>query len=244
MNIKKVISIIVAILLAALGLFIYSGFFGNPVSYIKSKVAIENYINKHYKNILRIEKISYNWKMGGYSASVVDTKNSSYSASIEYASTGYISDYYHFYTMTNMTEEIKNNLDYMIEQFSEIENEDMQTYVQIEIPKFKYRIFDKYSKKEPIELEIWLNKGINKFEGDKATSLKTDDLYKDKEEFSEDAYKIIKVLQDTGYKYKSINIYSYLENGNDRYNLELSNIDEIKTKKEVSEKVFIKASEK
>ena len=44
----KYIKLIIAVLITGIAIYIYSGFFGNPIEYLKVKHAFEDYIDKNY----------------------------------------------------------------------------------------------------------------------------------------------------------------------------------------------------
>ena len=51
----KYIKLIIAVLITGIAIYIYSGFFGNPIEYLKVKHAFEDYIDKNYDGKLEIE---------------------------------------------------------------------------------------------------------------------------------------------------------------------------------------------
>jgi hypothetical protein len=94
--------------------------------------------------------------------------------------------------------------------------------VDFELPKFKYKLNDDYSGKEPLSIEVELKSNNN--------------VFKNEEEFKIEASKIIDVLKSIKYDYKSIVIYSYREDGNSRYEMNMDNdinINTIKKEEEV-----------
>ena len=50
----KYIKLIIAVLITGIAIYIYSGFFGNPIEYLKVKHAFEDYIDKNYDGKLEI----------------------------------------------------------------------------------------------------------------------------------------------------------------------------------------------
>ena len=50
----KYIKLIIAVFLSGIAIYFYSGFFGNPIEYIKAKYAFEDYIYKNYNGKLEI----------------------------------------------------------------------------------------------------------------------------------------------------------------------------------------------
>ena len=103
----KYIKLIIAVIVTGIAIYIYSGFFGNPIEYLKVKHAFEDYIDKNYDGKLEIEAIKFNFKTGGFYAQVKgdNYKTNSY---LDYYYDGSIGDGYYQDTITNMQDEINN----------------------------------------------------------------------------------------------------------------------------------------
>ena len=94
--------------------------------------------------------------------------------------------------------------------------------VDFELPKFKYKLNDDYSGKEPLSIELELKSNNS--------------VFKNEDGFKVEASKILDVLKSIKYDYKSIIIYSYREDGNSRYEMNINkdiNINTIKKEEEV-----------
>lgn len=211
------IKIFGVLFMVCISLFIYTSFHGNPIGYMKAKKNISEYIEDNYDNSLKITNIHYSSKGGGYIGSVEDIDVPRNKSTINYYNTGYIGDYYHFDTFQNMSEEISTTLINLLVQQTEIKKENVNIYVNFDIPKFKYKLNDDYSGKEPlsIELELKSKKG----------------RYTSEDEFKKQAKEVLNILNSIKYDYKSIIIYSYREDGNSRYEMDINsstNINEIK----------------
>jgi hypothetical protein len=204
---------VVAILF--ISIFIYSSFNGNPVGYIKAKNNISEYIENNYNNKLKITNIYYSQKAGGYIAEVEEVDNPISKSNINYYNTGYIGDDYHFRTYLNMSDEISSTLKNIIYQQTNIPKDSITIDVYFELPKFKYKLNDDYSGKEPlaIELELKSKNGV----------------FKNQEDFEIEARKVLEVLKSVNYDYNSIVIYSYREDGNSRYEMDINNNVNINT---------------
>ena len=50
----KYIKLIIAVLITGIAIYIYSGFFGNPIEYLKVKHAFEDYIDKNYDGKIQL----------------------------------------------------------------------------------------------------------------------------------------------------------------------------------------------
>lgn len=243
MKSKNIFKILGSIILLGFSIFIYNGMFGNPISYIKSKSEIKTYIDENYKDILTIEDISYNLKNNSYIANVVDKNYGLQDSTIEYyMTTGYIGDYYHFNTKMNMEDEVKSFIENLIIQNTKLKRNNLSIDLNIDIEKFKYRIYDKYTLKEPIDISICLqpNYDIN-------TGKKYDDsnvLYKTKEEFCKDTYDIVQILKNTKYKFSNVEIYSYLEDGNSNYRIILDKNMNINSLNDVENNTIIDKGDK
>ena len=197
---------VVAILF--ISIFIYSSFNGNPVGYIKAKNNISEYIENNYNNKLKITNIYYSQKAGGYIAEVEEVDNPISKSNINYYNTGYIGDDYHFRTYLNMSDEISSTLKNIIYQQTNIPKDSITIDVYFELPKFKNKLNDDYSGKEPltIELELKPKSGV----------------FKNQQDFKREASKVLDVLKSVKYDYKSIIIYSYREDGNSRYEMNIN----------------------
>lgn len=147
----KYIKLIIAVLITGIAIYIYSGFFGNPIEYLKVKHAFEDYIDKNYDGKLEIEAIKFNFKTGGFYAQVGDGnyKTNSY---LDYYYDGSIGDGYYQDTITNMQDEINNYISYNIEKETGIKRYYMSLEPTIYIKQYKYKVNDFYSGEEPIDL--------------------------------------------------------------------------------------------
>ena len=212
---SKFIKLFGIVLILFIIIFIYNLFYGNPIGHIKAKNSINEYIENNYNSQLKLNNIYYSGKAGGYIGEVKEIDNPSNKANINYYNTGYIGDDYHFRTYLNMSDEINRTLKNLIHQQTNIPKDNMTMDVYFELPKFKYKLNDEYSGKEPltIELELKSNNGV----------------FKNQEEFEIEASKVLDVLKSIKYDYNSIIIYSYREDGNSRYEMDINNNININT---------------
>lgn len=224
---KTYIKVILGVIAVGIAVYIYSGFWGNPIQYLQSKNAFEHYIEEHYKGKVEIKSISYSFKIGNFYAEVkdVDTQDTSY---FGYYGNG-ISDGYYDDTIRNMIDETNNYVAYNIEKESDILREYMTIDSEINIEQYKYRIYDFYSGEEPIKLKIDLHEAYD-FEQKENKSYDKDKFpYKNEKEFLKDAYKIVKILQDINYDFESVNISSFKEDGNNAYEVDIDDLSQIKS---------------
>lgn len=224
---KRYIKVILGVIAVGIAVYIYSGFWGNPIQYLQSKNAFEHYIEEHYKGKVEIKSISYSFKIGNFYAEVkdVDTQDTSY---FGYYGNG-ISDGYYDDTIRNMIDETNNYVAYNIEKESDILREYMTIDSEINIEQYKYRIYDFYSGEEPIKLKIDLHEAYD-FEQKENKSYDKDKFpYKNEKEFLKDAYKIVKILQDINYDFESVNISSFKEDGNNAYEVDIDDLSQIKS---------------
>ena len=166
MKSSNFIKVFGVVAMLCISIFIYNSFHGNPIGYIKAKNNISEYIEKNYNNELKITNIFYSEKAGGYIGEVEEIDNPSNKSNINYYNTGHIGDDYHFRTYMNMSDEISSTLKNLIYQQTSISKDNMIMNVDFELPKFKYKLNDDYSGKEPlsIELELKSNNSVFKYE--------------------------------------------------------------------------------
>ena len=225
---KKYINVALGIIAVGIAVYIYSGFWGNPIEYLQAKKGFEDYIDEHYKGKVEIKSISYGFKTGNFYAKVEDVDKPDTSSYFEYYGDG-ISDGYYDDTVINMIDEVNNYIAYNIEKESDILREYMSIDSEIDIEQYKYRIYDFYSGEEPIKLKIDLHEAYD-FEQKENKSYDKDKFpYKNEKEFLKDAYKIVKILQDINYDFESVNISSFKEDGNNAYGVDIDDLSQIKS---------------
>ena len=124
-NFVKIFGVVFIVFIIFISIFIYNSFHGNSIGYIKAKHRISEYIEDNYNNELKINKIFYSGKAGGYIGEVEEIDNPSNKANINYYNTGYIGDDYHFRTYMNMSDEISSTLKNLIYQQTSISKDNM-----------------------------------------------------------------------------------------------------------------------
>ena len=245
MKSKKIIKTIASIVLVVVSILGYSSLFGNPISYIKAKKEISAYIEKNYNDELVIKDINYGLKFNGYNAIVSHKNDGRYESYITYHNTGYISDGYQFEVRLNMEEEVKKVLESLIIQGTNLTINNIGVEPSIKLPEFKYHLNDRYLGEEPINLQIWLHPDYGNQENEKSKSYNYEvPLYKNEDEFIKGAYEVIKVVQNTKYKFDSIEIYSYQKDGNTSYRVKLQQDEKVNSVDEIRGDLFIQESEK
>ncbi|MGL5314571.1 MAG: hypothetical protein ACRC92_15075 [Peptostreptococcaceae bacterium] len=245
MKTKKIIKLVSSVFLVGISICVYSSLFGDPISYIKAKNEINSYIDEKYNGELEIDSVDYNFKMSGYNAIVSQKYDGRYTSYIGYSRFGNINDGYQFEVRMNMEEELKVIIEALISQGTNLTRENLGVESSIEIPEFKYTLDDKYSGKEPIDLQVWLHAPYSYTEQESIVNKNYEDtLYKDKNEFAKGAYEVIKILQSTKYNFRTIEIYSYQDDGNTSYRVKLEKNEKINSLEEVGSKVFTQGSEK
>ncbi|WP_066639242.1 YfjL-like protein [Desulfolucanica intricata] len=207
---KKILILFILIGVIGVCSLVLSSFFGNPISKYIAKKTISNYMLKTYPNKeFEIEKITYNFKTGGYSGKInfkqeninffITTKNSC----IRY------DQYQHEYTRDK---EIENKLAKQIEQkllpiiqnrVPEVRNIHAEMYVK------KYSNETNYSTELDEELKIFL-----------VMKEKTDNKIS-KKEFLEKALKAKDIILKNGYKMGYYNCYYIFRNKGDGFELGL-----------------------
>ena len=230
----KYIKLIIAVFFSGIAIYFYSGFFGNPIEYIKAKYAFEDYIDKNYNGKLEIESISFDFKRGGFFAQVGDGnyKTKSY---LDYYYDRSIGDGYYQDTITNMQDEINNYISYNIEKDTGIKRYYMILEPTINIKQYKYKVNDFYSGEEPIDLTLNLGYAYDFDEKNVKDSEKDKFPYKNKDEFLKDAYKIVKTLKKINNEFSNIKIYSFKADGNNAYEVNIKDLNSIKSEDDLNE---------
>ena len=110
-------------------------------------------------------------------------------------------------------------------------------YSQIEDVKYiyKYKVNDFYSGEEPIDLTLNLGYAYDFDEKNAKDSEKDKFPYKNKDEFSKDAYKIVKTLKKINYDFSNIKIYSFKADGNNAYEVNIKDLNSIKSEADLNE---------
>lgn len=218
-----------AIAVLFFAVMMYTSFYGNPGEYFKAKAEITGYIDKNYRDVLHLEGISYSSKMQGYIGRVTekdDSRNKSYIG--YYGNTGNIEDDYHFRTRLSMEDQLRVAIATLVSASSGIPAEKLKIDPQVEIPPFKYRMSDKYNPAEPVGLTVSI---ANK--------------YASLEEFTRDAYSIIKSLYSPNLTFTKIELYSFTpEDGNKSYHIIVKEGEKISSLEDVKKLAYIKSWEK
>lgn len=232
----KSFNLLFSLIFIIISIFVYTTFFGNPISYLKAKQEINKYINEKYQNDinLTIDSISYNTKMNGYCAKVSHKENGNLGSYIYYHNIGNISDYYQFDIKQNIEEEVKNVIAMLIIQNTKFNINDIGVEPNIDIEEFKYSLVDNYSGKEPIDLKIDI----------KQPFIEEAKYYKSEEEFEKDIKIILNELKKIDFNYNSIELYSYREDGNSSYSFRLEKDEIYKSNIDILDRVYIKEYKK
>lgn len=245
---KTIIMIIIGGTLIITGINSHRDLLGNPFEYLRAKKNIEKYIDETYEGKLRIEKIRYSWKMNFYIADVENIKDSRNKGSmLWYVKSGRISDDYHFRIKEKQSNQAKEILLAMVKQKTDIPVADIDLDVFLKLPYNKYTPKDMYLGEEPIYVHIELEPDSveDRYEyKEKHGKLPEDHSYNNIEEFSKEAYKILKVLKDINYPYEEINIMSFLSDGNRSYNITINGEIKVAKIEDVIKLVGIEGSNK
>ena len=203
----------------------YTSIYGNPAVYFKAKSEITRYIEENYKDVLNLESVSYSSKMSAYVGQVTDKDDSRCKSFIEYhPNSGKFYDDYQFRTMVNMEDELRVTIATLINASLGIPSEKISIALQIEIPEFKYRMFDKHDPNNPANLDLTVE--VN---------------YANIDEFSKDAYRILSVLYTSKLNFKKIVLYSFTpEDGNKAYYISLKEGEKATSLGDVKKTVQVK----
>ncbi|AFS78126.1 hypothetical protein Curi_c11120 [Gottschalkia acidurici 9a] len=194
-----------SIIFTVLIIIVHMQIYGTSLGYFEAKVNVMNYINKTYNGKLEITGVRHNSKMTDYIIDVKSKNDSREKGSIYYSRGANISDDYHFRIERNQAEMVESMLKMIINKNTSISEQDISLWVDINLPKNKYSKTDIYSGNEPISIGLTIKpNGVNSF-------------YDSKESFSKEAYKILNILKELDFYYKTIEIKSFLDDGNTSY---------------------------
>lgn len=197
---KNVVNTIIVISLAIFSFNFYSDFKGNPITYIKAQGKLNSYINESYNDKFIIGEYSYFGLKGPfYSVRIIDKNNQDEDFTISYnSSNNYIDDEYYNIHYSDITDKINNSIQSRIIKNLKLRKENIEVNCDIGKLKVDYDISNKFSVTNPIDISIYLTPEygpdyniVGKF-------------YKNKGEFAEEVYEIIKILKSTEYNYKTI----------------------------------------
>lgn len=199
LNLKRTLLLVVNLLMIGTSLYFYAGLKGNPIGYILAHQHINEYINEHYIDIVRLEDIHYSSKYNGYIGTVVDTKDSYYQSSIiDLGDT--ISDYVEFQIHENMTDEVKGMLELLILTQTNLTRDDFNIDIHIPDLTSNYRLSDAYDPEISLSIHIYLNQ-----------------VYTSKTQFATVSFELMNIIESSHLDYLSVKFESFLENGNDSY---------------------------
>ncbi len=210
--IKQIVFVIFGLILAYGGIYMHFDIFGNPVKYLKAQDGIETYIRNTYEGKLEIESIRYGWKMNNYHGQVRSKDDFRNTGKITYYRFGDIYDGYHYKIEEKQAQEARQMLLSMIKQKTDFQLIDINLSTSIKLPYNKYTARDIYLGEEPIFVNINLE----------PRKLPEQQGYENKEAFCEEAYKIVKVLEETGWPYTEIRIGFYFNDGDSFYSIVIS----------------------
>lgn len=204
-NAKFILLSILSVIICMIAISSHRQSNGTPAGYLEAKNNVSDYIEKTYNNELEVTAIHYNSKMSEYIVNVGSKNDSRDEGSIFYLRGGNISDDYHYRIESNQGEMIGKMLKMIINQKTEIAVEDMSLDVRVTLPYSKYTKRDTYSGLEPISVRLTINPKVQ--------------YYESKEAFSKEANNILKILNYLNYNYESIEIQSFLADGNTTYSI-------------------------
>ena len=217
---KHIILGIFSITFIMLTILAHMQIYGTPLGYFEAKNSVKNYINKTYNGKLEIAGVRHNSKMTDYIIDVKSKRDSRDKGSIYYSRGANISDDYHFRIERNQAEMIESMLKMIINKNTSISEQYISLWVDINLPKNKYSKTDIYPGNEPISIRLTIKpNGVNTF-------------YDSKETFSKEAYKILNMLKELDFYYKTTEIKSFLADGNTSYSIYIEGPIEIENWKD------------
>lgn len=235
-QIKNIALTILSLVLIYGGVVGHMNILGSPYKYLKAKEGVQQYIDDTYEGKLKIEKVRYSSKMNEFICDVQSIEDARNKGSIYYGR-GHIYDDYHFRIEEKQALQAKQIIKTMLKQRTDIPVADIRHIgTDISLPYNKYTPQDMYLGKEPINVKIKLEPDSveDRYEyKEKYGKLPERHSYKDIVAFSKEAYKVLKILEEIDYPYKSIEIESYLPDGERSYNITIKGLVKINSLNDV-----------
>ncbi|MGX4600009.1 hypothetical protein [Faecalimicrobium sp. JNUCC 81] len=229
-RLKRLSIIISVVLFMIISVFFYMGLKRDPITYLKSKSVLEEYVNKNYKGKFILKDFNcYTFPELYYTYSIKDKKDGkvyylSYNLCSKNILDGYQSD--------KIDQNVESKLINKIISKTNFKKENIEVmYISTgEKYDIDYDLEKNYSKKEIELLDLCLYKDINKISSEEY-------LYNNYDEFSKGAYEIINALKETDYKYKEIYISS--SSSKENYSININNINKVNSLEYIKNNVEI-----
>jgi len=200
-------------MLILFALWVYSSFFGDPVSKYITRKKVQNYLEEYYpNNNFKIKSIDYDFKFGGYSVKIISEKDTAVKYVISARTNGVVYDQY-------KEEHLRDRE--MEARFSDHIEEVLLSLIKSKVPELA-----------AIQIEIVIRKG--KYDKNADYSMDMDEVIKvyvnihekgsDKlsmGDFLEKAIQIRDIVTDRGFKMEYFHCYYYFRQKGDGFGLEL-----------------------
>ncbi|MFS1518893.1 hypothetical protein V1503_20885 [Bacillus sp. SCS-151] len=164
------------------------------------------YINEAYNGDLEISGVHYNSILNEHIVNVINKKDRRDEGRLYYKKYSIFDDY-HYRIEKSQSELINKVFKVMLNQNINISIEEMSS--QVTLPKNKYLTKDIYSGVEPIGISLSIKPHA------------PDTYFVSKEAFSKEAFNILNTFKKLGFTYESIDIESFLADGNTFYSISI-----------------------
>ncbi|WP_042274364.1 YfjL-like protein [Faecalimicrobium dakarense] len=232
-RVKRLSVIISVILFMTISFYFYNGLMGNPITYLKAKPMLQEYVNKYYKDKFTLEDFNYyGFKGPSYVYHIKDKKDGKvyYLSYIPYSKN--IEDEYQIDSIDKINQNIGSKLinAILLKTNLKKENISIPSVNMGEEYDIDYNLVKNYSNKEIESLGLYLYKEASNVDSEEY-------LYSNSDEFSKGVYEIINALKETDYKYKEIYISSSASKG--EYRIRIDNIGEVNSLEYIKNNVEI-----
>ncbi|MDX8361947.1 hypothetical protein [Cytobacillus sp. IB215316] len=194
---KYIILFLFSIIFATLSIMMHSSIYGTPLEHFTAKNNAMIYINETYNGDLEISGVHYNSILNEHIVNVINKKDRRDEGS----------DDYHYRIEKSQSELINKMFKVMLNQNINISIEEMSSHVTL--PKNKYLTKDIYSGVETIGISLTIKPHA------------PDTYFVSKEAFSKEAFNILNTFKKLGFTYESIDIESFLADGNTFYSISI-----------------------
>ncbi|MGM7681246.1 hypothetical protein ACSVDA_03740 [Cytobacillus sp. Hm23] len=211
-KIKYIISFLFSIIFATLSIIVHSSIYGSPLEYFTAKNNAMIYINETYNGDLEISGVHYNSILNEHIVDVINKKDRRDEGRLYYKKYSIFDDY-HYRIEKSQSELINKMFKVMLNKNTNIPIEEMSSHVTL--PKNKYLTKDIYSGVEPIGISLTIKPHA------------PDAYFVSKEAFSQEAFNILNTFKKLGFTYESIDIASFLADGNTFYSISIEDPNEL-----------------
>lgn len=224
----KILWCVCAFLAAGLSLWNFVEMKGDPVSLLLARQKTAQYLSAAYGDSLRLGATDYRMKTREYVTVVSETEYSQHQSSIGCTQPwgeGTLSDYYQWETGEKYGEEVSGMLSLLFHSRMGWTQEDCSIDAGLDIPAGAYRLSGHYDPALPVSLRVQMHT-----------------LYADADAFSEDVWKAVQSIRESGLDVDHLTVESFLADGDRAYRLDCAGLPE--TLEQLRQEVAIADPEK